>query len=143
MTPRVLPAALALALLLPACKHDQDTETTAKSETKLDAQGLPEGPYADRDPALAKQLVDADALLLDVRTPKEFARGHIEGAININHSDVPARLDEIRELVGGDVHKPVVLYCKSGRRAGIVKDQLIDAGFDRVTNLGRLSDWPD
>ncbi|WP_146661741.1 rhodanese-like domain-containing protein [Enhygromyxa salina] len=143
MNARILPAALAIALLLPACKHEQDTEAAAKADTKLDAPDLPEGPYADRDPALAKQLVDAGALLLDVRTPEEFASGHVEGAININHADVPARLDEIRELVGGDVHKPVVVYCKSGRRAGIVKDQLVDAGFDRVTNLGGLNDWPD
>ena len=51
-------------------------------------------------------------------------------------------LDEIRELAGGDTHTPVVVYCKSGRRAGLVKEQLLEAGFDRVTNLGGLSDWP-
>lgn len=142
-TRRLLCTALMLGLLLPGCKHDQDTEATANTDTKLDAQGFPDGPYADRDPALAKRLVDAGALLLDVRTPEEFASGHVEGAININHTDVPARLDEIRELVGGDLHKPIVVYCKSGRRAGIVKKELLDAGFDRVTNLGGLGDWPD
>ena len=56
--------------------------------------------------------------------------------------DEKCPLDEVRKLVGGDSHQPVVLYCKSGRRAGLVKTELEAAGFDRVTNLGGFSDWP-
>ena len=134
--------ALSLVLLLPGCKHEQTSEQ-AGDQAPVGADGFPDGPYQDRNPALAKQLVDAGALLLDVRTPGEFAGGHVEGAINIDHQEVAARIEEIRELQGGDAHKPIVVYCRSGRRSGIAKQQLEDAGFDRVTNLGGISDWPD
>lgn len=126
----------------PASKPAGEVDASPAPAAAASDDGLPMGPYADRDPALAKQLVEGGALLLDVRTPEEFAEGHVEGAINIDHTEVAGRLDEIRSLVGGDVHKPVVVYCKSGRRAGLVKQQLLDAGFDRVTNLGGLTDWP-
>lgn len=108
-----------------------------------DGDGFPPGPYEDRDPALAKRLVMAGALLLDVRTPEEFASGHVEGALNIDHSQVSARLEEIAGLVEGDRHKPIVVYCRSGRRSGLAKQTLEAAGFDRVTNLGGYRDWPD
>lgn len=133
-------AALGLSLMLlgPGCEHDGD-----HAPITVGADGFPDGPYRDRDPALAKQLVDAGALLLDVRTPDEFASGHIDGAINIDHTEVSSRIAEIRELQGGDLHKPVVVYCRSGRRSGIAKQILEDAGFDRVTNLGGIGDWED
>jgi phage shock protein E len=131
---------LTILALAPACASE--AERTANAAPALAADGLPAGPFHDRDPALAKQLVDGGALLLDVRTPEEYAAGHLDGAINIDHAEVGARLDEIRKWADGDLHKPVVLYCRSGRRAGIVKQQLLDAGFERVTNLGGLSDWP-
>ena len=121
-----------------ACAPAEDDTVTQQHSD----DAFPPGPYADRDAALAKQLVDGGALLLDVRTPEEFAGGHVDGAVNIDHSEVSARLDEVRKLVDGDSHQPVVLYCKSGRRAGLVKTELEAAGFDRVTNLGGFSDWP-
>lgn len=133
-------ALLTLCTLAPACRSEP-TDASASSATPT-SEALPPGPYGDRDPAFAKQLVDGGALLLDVRTPEEFADGHVEGAVNISHDEVPARLDEIRELAGGDAHHPVVIYCRSGGRAGKAKAALLEAGFDRVTNLGGLSDWP-
>ena len=132
-----------LSLSFVGCKSEPASEAASTAPAAPEADGLPAGPYADRDPALAKQLVEGGALLLDVRTPEEFAEGHVEGAINIDHGEVAGRMDEIRELVGGDMHKPVVVYCRSGKRAGLAKQDLVDAGFDRVTNLGGLSDWPE
>ena len=136
--------AMALALLAAGCKQDSATEQAAAGAAKaeLDAEGFPAGPYADRDPALAKQLVEAGAVVLDVRTPGEYEGGHLEGAVNIDHREVEARMAEIRALAGDDLHKPVVLYCRSGRRADLVKAQLEAAGFDRVTNLGGIKDYP-
>lgn len=146
-----LASLVGLLAAAPGCKPAQSAEVESNTaEAKVaasgakgakDDQGFPAGPYADRDPKLAKQLVDQGALLLDVRTPGEFAAGHVEGAVNITHTEVADRLDEIRELQGGDAHKPIVVYCRSGRRSGIAKQDLEEAGFDRVTNLGGLSDW--
>jgi phage shock protein E len=83
------------------------------------------------------------AVLLDVRTPEEFAEGHVEGAKNIPHDQIDARAAELDELQGGDKTTPIVVYCRSGRRAGVAKQSLIAGGRTQVTNLGGLSDWPE
>lgn len=103
------------------------------------AGGLP-----DRDPALACKLVrEREALLLDVRSDEEFAAGHLEGALHVPHDQLASRLDVVLARVGGDRGRPVVTYCRSGRRSGIAKETLIDAGFTQVTNLGGMSAWTD
>lgn len=85
----------------------------------------------------ARALVNAGARLVDVRTPEEFARGHIEGAVNIPVSDIEARLGEL-----GDKQGPIVLYCRSGARSARVKSLLESKGFTSVVNLGAMSSWP-
>ena len=98
----------------------------------------------DRDPALACRLVrEEGAVLLDVRSPEEFAEGHVEGAINIPHDQIDAKAAEIDALQGGEKSKPIVVYCRSGKRAGVAKQSLLDGGRTQVTNLGGLSDWPE
>ena len=61
-----------------------------------------------RDP---HQLVTAGATLLDVRTPEEFAEGHLEGAVLIPVAELSTRLSEIPR------DRPVVAYCRSGARS--------------------------
>lgn len=82
-------------------------------------------------------------MLLDVRTPREFAEEHIEGAINIPYDEIDARTAEIDGLQGGNKTVPIVVYCRTGRRAAIAKQSLMDGGRSQVTNLRGLSDWPD
>ncbi len=134
-----------LGLTLPGCKRNESTEADQPQATpaQVGADGFPAGPYPDRDAKLAKQLVDGGALLLDVRSADEYAGGHVDGAVNIPHTEIAERIAEIRKLQGGDLHKPIVLYCRSGHRAGLAKHDLEAAGFDRVTNLGGIDDWPD
>lgn len=103
-----------------------------------------EDTVADRDPVAACRLVKVEgALLIDARTPGEFEAGHLDGAMLVPHDQTAARTDEILEAQGGDRTKPIVVYCGSGRRAGLAKQTLVDAGFTRVTNLGGIGDWPD
>ena len=49
---------------------------------------------------------------------------------------------ELIELVEADPNKPIVVYCRSGRRSAAAKEILLQAGHNRVTNLGGLTDWP-
>lgn len=74
--------------------------------------------------------------VIDVRSAGEYAAGHLEGAINI---DVEANdfMDKVMQL---DTAGTYVLYCHSGRRAGIALDQMKGMGFTNVTNAGGLSD---
>ncbi|MFO7562843.1 MAG: rhodanese-like domain-containing protein [Enhygromyxa sp.] len=145
------PLSLALAPLFGVGLSGCDMEpSVAKAEPAQPAAAplqagddpFPPGPYGDRDPALAKQLVGGGALLLDVRSAAEFSGGHLDGAVNIAHTQIGERIAEIRELQDQDPHRPIVLYCRSGHRAGLAKRELAAAGFDRVTNLGGIADWP-
>ncbi|MCX7548200.1 rhodanese-like domain-containing protein [Xanthomarina sp. F1114] len=76
--------------------------------------------------------------LIDVRTPEEFNDGHITNAQNINfYSDTFE--EDILKL---DKSKPVILYCKSGRRSAACSEKLVEAGFVKVYDLkGGITQW--
>jgi phage shock protein E len=78
---------------------------------------------------------EEDVIVLDVRTAAEFAAGHVPGARNVSHDELPARLDELAALRD----KQVVLYCRSGRRTQIAEDTLRQAGFTKLLHLE--GDW--
>jgi phage shock protein E len=78
---------------------------------------------------------DPEVIVLDVRTAAEFAAGHVPGARNVSHDELPARLDELAALRD----KPVVLYCRSGRRTQIAEETLRKAGFTKLLHLE--GDW--
>ena len=81
---------------------------------------------------------DADLVVLDVRTPAEFAAGHVPGARNLPHDELPARLAELSSLKDKDV----VLYCRSGRRTAIAVQTLRAAGFTKLLHLeGDIGAW--
>ncbi|GEM_PF-1041523 len=122
-----------------AC-HDPkgSAPTPTPSSTTLQQQGLP-----DHDPALATRLAGEGALVLDVRTAMEYMTGSAPNATNIPYDEVPERISEILSLQGGDKHKPIVVFCRSGKRSSKAKQSLLAAGFDQVTNLGGFSDWPE
>ncbi len=127
----------ALAFLIPAVGGCDLAGGDAKSGQADANASLP-----DRDPSLARRLVrDEGALLLDVRSVREFNNGHVEGAKNITHTEVSKRVDEIVEWQGGDKDKPIVVYCRAGRRAGFAKKALLEAGFTNISNLGGMSAW--
>jgi phage shock protein E len=83
---------------------------------------------------------DANLVLLDVRTPEEFAAGHIPGAVNIPHDQLPNRLAEL----AGAKNKEVVIYCRSGRRSAIAQETLTSKGFTSVKHLeGDMLKWQE
>jgi phage shock protein E len=86
--------------------------------------------------AQARQLVQAGARLVDVRTPGEFGAGHLPGAINIPVQELEARAGELRPV---DV--AVVVYCRSGHRSGNAARLLKKAGFAAVHDLGPITRW--
>jgi rhodanese-related sulfurtransferase len=74
-------------------------------------------------------------VLLDVRTPAEFASGHISGAINIAVEELPQRLAEVPQ------GQPVIVYCRSGNRSASAVRILAGAGYTPVYDLGGIIDW--
>ena len=81
---------------------------------------------------------DANLVVVDVRTPEEFASGHIPGAVNIPHDQLPNRLAEL----AGAKNKDVVVYCRSGRRSALAQETLSAQGFKSVQHLeGDMLKW--
>ena len=72
-------------------------------------------------------------LVLDVRSPAEFATGHLPGALNIAHTALRERLDEVREAAAG---RPVRVMCASGVRSYIAHRVLTQDGFNSATLSG-------
>jgi rhodanese-related sulfurtransferase len=79
-----------------------------------------------------------DFIILDVRTPKEFAEGYIEGAINLDYYSATFRA-ELNKL---DKNKTYLVYCRSGRRSEGSLDLMRQLGFGRAYNmLGGIINW--
>ena len=76
------------------------------------------------------------ALLVDVRTPEEYAAGHIPGSRNIPLSELAERSGEI-----GAHDAPVFVYCLSGGRSSQAESLLKRAGFTAVRNIGGISGY--
>jgi phage shock protein E len=81
--------------------------------------------------------IEAGALVVDVRTPEEFAEEHFPNALNIPVDQLQQRITEF-----GEKNKPLVLYCASGARSAYAAKMLRSAGYTDVTNAGGLSDMP-
>jgi phage shock protein E len=86
--------------------------------------------------AEARKLVAAGGRLLDVRSPAEYAGGHLPGAVNIPVQELDRRLAEV-----GPPDGEVILYCRSGSRSARAAATLRANGFTKVHNLGPMTAW--
>ncbi len=75
-------------------------------------------------------LLDRGAVILDVRTPQEFAQGHAPGSRNVPLDQLADHLSKL------DRTKPILVCCASGARSGAAKAMLDQAGFPQVENAG-------
>ena len=86
----------------------------------------------------SKKITESGVVILDVRTPGEFAEGYIEGAQNIDFQSGNFE-NEIAVL---DKNATYAVYCRSGNRSGQAAKIMHDAGFHNVYNLdGGVIDW--
>ena len=86
----------------------------------------------------AKKISDKSVVLLDVRTPAEFASGHISGATNIDFESGNFE-NEIATL---DKSKSYAVYCRSGNRSGQATALMAKDGFKSIFNLdGGIINW--
>ena len=100
------------------------------------------GPGSIEPKALGERIAWADRALvvLDVRTPAEYAEGHVPGAINIPNGELAARVAELADAKSRDI----VVYCRSGVRAAQALDVLDKAGFKRLFHLqGDYNRWTE
>jgi rhodanese-related sulfurtransferase len=85
--------------------------------------------------AEARRRVEGGALLVDVRTPQEFAAGHLPGAVNVPVDEVGQRIGEL-----APPGRELVVYCRSGGRSARAARTLEGAGYS-VYDLGAMSSW--
>jgi len=82
-----------------------------------------------------QEIIREGGQLIDVRSPVEFSQGALEGAVNMP-------ISSFQHLKGSiDSSKPVVLYCRTGARSGMVKNYLEQLGFDQVHNIGGIQQF--
>lgn len=129
-------AALALVAVLGVSACSTDPETTAGTAVAATDQQI-----EVVAPATAAELLESapeGLVVLDVRTPEEFAAGHLPGATNIDFY-----ADDFREQLGSlDREVPYLLYCQSGNRSGQARAMMADLGFTSVTDVdGGIIAW--
>jgi hypothetical protein len=81
-----------------------------------------------------KAIIDEGAYLVDVRTPSEFAEGHVKGSVNIPLDTIANNLQKFANK------KNVIVFCRSGNRSGQAKVILENNGVKNVTNGGTWQD---
>ena len=90
------------------------------------------------DEAIAMMEEEAGYMILDVRTPEEFADQHIPGAINIPNETIGT--DEIPKLPDKD--QLILVYCRSGNRSKQASEKLAALGYTNIVEFGGINDWP-
>ncbi len=89
--------------------------------------------FASEDSSKLKETITAGALLLDVRSPGEFASGNIKGSVNIPLD----RLSQQVQVLKKD--KPIIVFCRSGNRSMTAKAVLEKMGFRNIVDGGSIN----
>ena len=89
----------------------------------------------DNVPEILVQDLPADAVILDVREPDEWAAGHVEGATHVPLGEVPQRLGELPDA------DPLYVICRSGNRSGRAVAWLGQQGVETVNVAGGMRAW--
>ena len=90
------------------------------------------------DEAIGMMEEETNYIILDVRTPEEYAQSHIPNAINIPNEVIGT--DEISELPDKD--QLIMVYCRSGNRSKQASEKLVALGYTNIVEFGGINDWP-
>lgn len=87
----------------------------------------------------AKKIMDTAEgyIILDVRTPEEFAEGHIPNAICIPDYQIAEKAEDVLT----DKNQMILVYCRSGRRSKNAAAILEDLGYTKIREFGGIIDW--
>ncbi len=89
------------------------------------------------DEAGAMMEQESGYIILDVRTPEEYAEKHIPNAINVPNENIGT--DEISALPDKD--QLIMVYCRSGRRSKEAAEKLVKLGYTNIVEFGGIIDW--
>lgn len=121
---RFLLLLLASAAAMPmACAADSGTPTAHKITAEKAKQMMEE---------------DTDIVVVDVRTPEEYAEGHIDGAVLIPNETIS---DSKPDLLP-DLDAEILVYCRSGARSAQAAKKLVKMGYVNIYDFGGIILWP-
>ena len=129
---------LALFGLYGCQKKDSNHGANDMTTGKATAQTLKNISAQEANDLIQQRKADPNFIILDIRTPQEFADGHIEGAINLDFyaSNFKERLNTL------DKSKTYMMYCRSGNRSGKALGMMKDQNFTEVYNMtGGIGSW--
>jgi rhodanese-related sulfurtransferase len=124
-------------LLLISCKKDRkDSDVITSPEEKQ--QIIKNISVAQCDSLIKAESGGKNFFIIDVRTPSEYAGGHLNNALNIDYNSAAFR-DSIKALDRGDTY---LIYCQSGNRSGNALAVMAEEGFKEVYNMtGGFGAW--
>jgi rhodanese-related sulfurtransferase len=123
------------SLLLAACGGD-DPASSPTSSAVADVAGI--ATVSVENAAAIAASPPADLVVLDVRTPEEFAAGHLDGAVQVDFYDE----DFTEQLAALDPDVPYLVYCQSGNRSGQTLGIMDELGFSSAVDVdGGIVAW--
>ena len=124
-----------LLLLSSCCEPGAQTSAQSASESSDQPAAPANWNVQNVNPASAQKLLAANknVQVLDVRTPEEYAEGHIAGAVNVDFKAADFA-DKVAQL---DKSKSYVVHCRSGNRSGKSLPILKDKGFGTIYHLDK------
>lgn len=113
------------AVVLMGCASCEPPTNTYKQVTAQEAMSMMDS-------------LSSPYIILDVRTPAEFAQGHIPNAINIPNETIGT--EQIPQLP--NKKQVIFVYCRSGNRSKQAAEKLVQLGYTNVVEFGGIIDWP-
>jgi phage shock protein E len=130
-------ATIAMSITLAGCSSDSTTSTveTPDSSVVVEQPAAPERVDATQ---FAEVVATPGVTIIDVRTPEEFAIGHIDGAVNFNVEGP----DFGTQIAGLDPAGTYAVYCQSGNRSVAAVDYMSGQGINGIFELeSGISGW--
>ncbi len=130
-------AAAALALTAPLTACSSSDTATVPTDVVVAAPATPERVDATK---FAAVVATPGITIIDVRTPEEFAQGHIDGAVNYNVQGP----DFANQVMGLDPASVYAVYCQSGNRSQVAVSQMSSMGINSIFELeSGITGWED
>ena len=122
-----------MASLLVACGAPKQKEAAEQPVAEVKIENFNVAQFGEL-------IKDTAVVLLDVRTPEEFAQGCIEGALNIDVKD-SLFIQNVQAAIPAGAK--VAVYCRSGRRSMMAAEQMLEKGYVPVNLEGGILAWQE
>jgi rhodanese-related sulfurtransferase len=127
-----------VSVALSGCIGDKKSVNNTVTDTKVSEKDT----YTNINVQQGKEMIDrGDVFILDVRTPEEYASGHIKNSTLLAVQDIPANELDIK-LKEIPKDRSILVYCRTGKRSVAASTILVGNGFSKVYNMqGGITEW--